>query len=218
MGRGCSRDRNSLEAVSTLKGLHRDKFHLGATFHRGWRAPPFLEQPALFITGVISRREGDGVSGVGETRKRETRRRRGRNAITAALNLFEVHCATGGGVNGNATSSTSTDHPLVLLPSCCCCCCCHRRRVTASATLFSLCFFRFSPLLPFVSLRLARPTGYNASRATGWLENNRLFSSLFLFFFFFTEGKRAMVPGNLVIAEARFLRCGFGDDFGVVSR
>lgn len=59
MGRGTA-DGNNLEAVSTLKGLHRDKFHLGATFHPRWRRLPFSEQsqPALFITGVISL--GDG--------------------------------------------------------------------------------------------------------------------------------------------------------------
>lgn len=95
--------------------------------------------------------EGDGL--VGETRKRETPRRRGRNAITAALNLFEVHCATGGGVNGNATSSTSTDLPLVLLPSC--------SRVTASTTLFL-----FVSLLP-LSLASPRtrtiPSGYGVA-------------------------------------------------------
>lgn len=108
------RDRKSLEAVPTFKGLHRDKFLPWCNLSSSLAAPPFLEQPALFITDVIPRRDGF----VGETRKREreTPRRYGRNAITATLNLFEVHCTTDGGVNGNATSSTSASHPLILLP------------------------------------------------------------------------------------------------------
>lgn len=86
-----------------------------------------LVQPFILAGGATLSRAGSlvyhrrHIGGMGRLPRleRETPRRRGRNAITAALNLFEVHCATGGGVNGNATSSTSTDFPppsLVLLP------------------------------------------------------------------------------------------------------
>lgn len=79
----------------------------GASLSQSRASQPCLS-PASYRWGtggwrdsLESEREG------GRERERETPRRRGRNAITAALNLFEVHCATGGGVNGNATSSTS---------------------------------------------------------------------------------------------------------------
>lgn len=67
-GRGTP-DGNNLEAVSTLKGSHRDKFHLGATFHPRWRRLPFSEQsqPAQPASLVYHRRHIAGGRVVGET-------------------------------------------------------------------------------------------------------------------------------------------------------
>lgn len=174
-GRGTP-DGNNLEAVSTLKGSHRDKFHLGATFHPRWRRLPFSEQsqPAQPASLVYHRRHIAGGRVVGETlslskekeEERETPRRRGRNAITAALNLFEVHCATGGGVNGNATSSTSLSLSslLVLLPA----------------------------ALPPFARPLRAEDRHNATGEgmRGWLENNRRADLFPLFFLSTEEGRR----------------------------
>lgn len=67
-GRGTP-DGNNLEAVSTLKGSHRDKFYLGATFHPRWRRLPFSEQsqPAQPASLVYHRRHIAGGRVVGET-------------------------------------------------------------------------------------------------------------------------------------------------------
>lgn len=126
----------------------------GASLSQSRASQPCLS-PASYRWGTGGwrdslEREREG----GRERERETPRRRGRNAITAALNLFEVHCATGGGVNGNATSSTS------LLPP------------RSSSRRSS----------PFRAPLRAEDRHNATGEGRGWLENNRradLFSSLF---------------------------------------
>ena len=180
---GCSRDRNSLEAVSTLKGLHRDKFHLGATFHRGWRRLPFSSsQPCL---SPASYRVGRGM-GLGLARLE-----RERLDGVAAVTQLRPHliCLKYTAPPAEVLMATRP-HPLLrttpsfFFPP----------AVAAAAAAASprpppsfLSPFRFSPFLTM-------PAGLRGG--------SRIIDFFFLFFFSVFY-RRAIVSGNLIIAEVR---------------